>query len=206
MAKAANRGAGDPKDGTRERLLAVAAASFRRKGYDATTTRELAAAMGLQKASLYYYISDKQDLLYEICETALQHIYSTVEAAVDEVGHPRDQVEQLIAAHVRAMLEDRDMHATMLVELRALSGDRREKIIELRDSYESLVRDVIERAQEARALRRDLSAHDLTLLLLNLLNWTIFWYVPEGGLNPDQLSDEFRSVYLFGTAMQGGPH
>jgi AcrR family transcriptional regulator len=158
--------------------------------------------MGLQKASLYYYISDKEHLLYEICEVSLQRIHATAEAAVDGVRHPRQQVEQLIAAHVGAMLEDRDMHATMLVELRALSGDRRANIIALRDNYEALVRGVISRAQEANELRRDISAHDLTLALLNLLNWTIFWYSPEGGRTPGQLADEFRRVFLFGATAQ----
>jgi AcrR family transcriptional regulator len=180
------------------RLLSVAAHSFRVKGYDATTTRELAATMGLQKASLYYYISDKAHLLYEICEVSLQHIHATVEAAIADVRHPREQVEQVILAHVRAMLEDRDMHATMLVELRALSGDRRTNIIALRDKYEALVRGVIARAQDANEIRRDITAHDLTLALLNLLNWTIFWYSPDGGRTPEQLADEFRRIYLFG--------
>jgi AcrR family transcriptional regulator len=158
--------------------------------------------MGLQKASLYYYISDKANLLYEICEVSLQHIHATVEAAIASVPHPRDQVEQVILAHVRAMLEDRDMHATMLVELRALSGDRRINIIALRDKYEELVRGVIRRAQEASQLRRDISAHDLTLALLNLLDWTIFWYSPDGGRTPEQLADEFRRVFLFGATAQ----
>jgi AcrR family transcriptional regulator len=184
------------------RLLSVAASNFRIRGYDATTTRELAAAMGLQKASLYHYISDKENLLYEICEVSLQHIHATAEAAIDGVRHPRDQVERLIAAHVGAMLEDRDMHATMLVELRSLSGDRRANIVAMRDKYEAFVRTVIARAQDANELRRDISAHDLTLVLLNLLNWTIFWYAPDGGRTPSQLADEFRRVFLFGATAQ----
>jgi hypothetical protein len=38
--------------------------------------------------------------------------------------------------------------------------------------------------------------------MLNLLNWTIFWYSPDGELTPDQLAEQFRRIFLFGAAAQ----
>jgi TetR/AcrR family transcriptional regulator, cholesterol catabolism regulator len=192
------------RDEVRSRLLALAATYFRRKGFEATTTRELATALGLKKASLYHYITDKPDLLADVCEAALSHIHASVEAALAAARHPWERVERMIQTHVTTMLADRDMHATMLIELRALTGDRRDHIVQLRDNYEALFRRVISDAQAEGLLRQDIPAHDLTLALLNLLNWTIFWYDPAGPLTPEQLADEFRRIFLFGATARSG--
>ncbi len=41
---------------------------FSKKGYAATSTREIAAIPGIRKVSLYYHIENKDDLLYAICK------------------------------------------------------------------------------------------------------------------------------------------
>jgi AcrR family transcriptional regulator len=56
-------------DTTVQRLLDAAVALFSRQGYAATSTREVAALLGMQKASLYYHIESKEDLLYFICNS-----------------------------------------------------------------------------------------------------------------------------------------
>ena len=73
-------------DGVRRRLLGIAAELFRRKGFAQSTTRELAELLGLKKASLYYYVHSKQDLLYELCLESVRSIAHEVAAAV--ARHP----------------------------------------------------------------------------------------------------------------------
>ncbi len=183
---------------TSERLLDTAAQLFWRHGYAATTTREIAAVLGVQKASLYHHVRSKEDLLYEICVASLEHIQLAVQTAVDAVDDPLERVRTLIRAHVMAMLLDQDKHSTMLTELRALSTQRRVEIVKLRDGYEDLVRDVLAQAQAAGALRPDLPAKYLSLSLLNLLNWAIFWFERDGELSSENVADVLTTIYLNG--------
>ncbi len=185
---------------TSERLRTVAAALFWTKGYSATTTRELAAALGVQKATIYHHIQSKEDLLYSLCVESLENIQSAVEEATAEVNDPTERVRALIGAHVSAMLAEKDKHATMLTELRSLTARRRDNVIKLRDDYESLVRSVLADAQEAGALRRDLPVKHLELCLLDLMNWAIFWFRPDHELTPEQLSETFTVLFLEGAA------
>jgi len=178
----------------------VAAQLFWTKGYAATTTRELADALGVQKASLYHYMDSKEDLLYSICLHSVQNLYDRVIAAVGRAHDPLARVRAVIGAHVMAMLEDREKHATMLTELESLSPTRRDEVSAKRSEYEKLVREVLVAAQEAGALTKDLAAKDLELTLLNLLNWTIFWYRPEGEYTPEDLVEMFERLYLGGAA------
>jgi AcrR family transcriptional regulator len=195
-------GRGRRKQGeTSGKLLTMAAKEFRRNGFHATTTRELSAALGIEKASLYYHVSSKQELLYRICVQSLDAIYATVSTAIEDIDEHRSRIAALIHAHVDVMLRDRDMHATMLVELRALQGGQRTEVIALRDRYEGLVRSELADAQAAGVLTGDHTARDLSLSLLNLLNWTIFWYRPGGGSTPEQIASMFETVFLDGVAL-----
>lgn len=179
-------------------LLAAAAKLFRGAGYAGATTRNLANALGVRSPSLYYHIGKKEDLLYEICVDSLKRITAAVESAVRVERDPLDRVRALIRTHMAVALSDTDKHVTMLSELRSLSTRRRAKVIDLRDAYESVVRRVLSSAQRAGELRSDIRAKYLTLALLNLLNWPIFWYQPRAGLSPDQLASILAEVFLTG--------
>lgn len=126
----------------RDAILAAAADLFWTKGYDATTMSELASALGLRKASLYHHIRKKESLLYEFSLSSLDRISSAVKEALDPEANPLARLRALIEEHLVTALEDRNKHATMLTELRALTADERETILHLRDDYDLLVEKV----------------------------------------------------------------
>jgi TetR/AcrR family transcriptional regulator, cholesterol catabolism regulator len=194
--------ASEPEDTTATRLLEVAARQFQEKGYAATTTRELAALLGVQHASLYYHIEKKEDLLYAVCVDSLTRIRREVEGAVTAHADPVARLRALIETHLVVGLTDEHKHATMLLELRALSPARRAEVVRLRDDYERLVRDVLAAAQASGAIRRDVPVKYLGLALLSLLNWTIVWCRPDGELSPVQLASLFVKMYLEGAGGQ----
>ncbi|HTE61164.1 MAG TPA: TetR/AcrR family transcriptional regulator [Solirubrobacteraceae bacterium] len=182
---------------TAARLIETAAALFRRKGYAASTTRELAELLGIQKASLYYHMSGKDDLLVTICHESLRRITDQVRE-VAESGPAESRLANVIERHVVTALHDRDMHAVMLIELRALPVERRTSVIERRDQYQHLLHELIESEQKAGRIRADIETKYLTLSLLNLLNWTIFWFDPEGDMAPQELGRTLATIFVEG--------
>ena len=189
-----------PADTTVQRLLDAAVALFSRQGYAATSTREVAALLGMQKASLYYHIESKEDLLYFICKSALEQVRSDVETAIGEIKDPLERTRTLICTHVESMLRSKDEHATTLTEMYSLSKDRRASIVALREGYVDLVRSVLREAQEAGALRDDIDVRYLTLALLGLLNRVLVWYRRRGPLSPGQLGQLLAVIFLAGAA------
>jgi TetR/AcrR family transcriptional regulator, cholesterol catabolism regulator len=184
-------------ENTAERLLRLAAALFRRKGYAASTTRELASQLGIQKASLYHHIRGKEDLLFSISVRSLEHITEAVTVARD-AADPDQRLHAMITAHLETALEDQDMHTTMLIELRSLSPERRQEVRERRDAYQALMRGTISEDQAAGRLRDDIGAGYLTLSLLNLLNWTIFWFDPAGKRSARELAAIMWTIFADG--------
>jgi TetR/AcrR family transcriptional regulator, cholesterol catabolism regulator len=152
----------------------------------------------MQSASLYHHIGSKDDLLYSVCVESVSRMREATEHAIASADDPVAQIHALIEAHVRASLAEQDAHATMLSELRSLGESRRAEVVALRDEYEALVTETLARAQNAGAVRNDIPARSLTLALLSLLNWPIFWFRPEGELTPEALADLLASIFLDG--------
>ena len=183
---------------TSERLLDVAAKHFWAKGYASTTTREIAEAMGVRKASLYHHISSKEDLLFEISCESLENVTRDVSAAVAAIEDPVERIAALIRTHVESMIADQDKHSVMLTELRALSPTRHARIVAMRDDYERVVASVVAGARAAGALRGDVPLKSVVLGLLNLLNWSIFWFQRDGELAPRELAAYLTTLFLDG--------
>ncbi|MGI5199390.1 TetR/AcrR family transcriptional regulator [Streptomyces sp. CA-288835] len=55
----------------RDELLAAAAELFTTRGYAATTTRAVAERAGMRQASMYHYVSGKEELLAELLESTV---------------------------------------------------------------------------------------------------------------------------------------
>ncbi len=197
-AKPAGRGS---SKSTPERMLARAAALFSAKGYAATSTREIAAGLGLRKASLYYHIETKEDLLHAICKSSLEQIRGDVEEALKDVQAPLDRVQTLIAAHIESTLRDQDKHAATMAEMHLLSAARRDEIAALRDGYEDLVSRELSGAQKAGLLRKDVPLKHLSLSLLGLMNRVAVWYRRKGPLAPEHLGSLYANLFLLGAAM-----
>lgn len=175
---------------------------FRTEGYDAASTRMLAASLGMRSASLYYHMGRKEDLLFAICVDALVRIQQEVASAIEAEETTVGKLGALVRAHVTVSLADRNKHATMLFELRSLSSSRRRDVVRLRDEYEQMVRRVISRGQREGKIRRDIPAKYLTLFLLDLLNWCIFWYRPRGALTPRELAKFMADVFSDGVVRE----
>jgi AcrR family transcriptional regulator len=152
----------------------------------------------MQSASLYHHIGSKDDLLYALCAEAVERTRQAAQEALAGEQDPLARVRRVIDAHVQTSLADQDAHATLLGELRSLPPERRQQVVDLRDEYEALITGVLADAQAAGRLRSDVSPRDLTLVLLSLLNWPIFWFRPDGRLTPEALADLLATVFLEG--------
>ena len=173
---------------------------FRSHGYAGTSTRALSESLGLTKAALYHHVRSKDALLLELCLESVARINDAVTAALHGHGDSLGRLRAAVVAHVVSALENADMHATMLIEMRSLSEENHEEVRRARAGYESRIRELVEAAQRDRYLRPTLEARWMTLSLLNTLNWSIFWYRPDGGLTAEEIGHILLDVYLNGVA------
>jgi AcrR family transcriptional regulator len=94
-------------DVTRARILAEALHRFSEQGYANTSTREIAYALGLTKAALYYHFATKDDILDALIAEAFANIRALVEHAGD---HTSPQARRcLLAEYINITAEHQDL-------------------------------------------------------------------------------------------------
>ena len=189
------------KNQTYARLLDTACALFAKQGYNATSIREIADAIGIRKASVYHYISSKEDLLYEISKAALEHINTNVKWALQQVSLPQDRLYALITAHVISLLQHQNWHAAANEELVTFTDERRGEIVALRDDYERLVRSELRAARSAGLIRTDIPIKFLGLVLFGMITHIYPWYQPGIDIPASELGHLLGDLFFTGVAV-----
>ena len=177
-----------------EKILATAAEIFWTKGYHATSMNDVAEAMNMRKASLYHHISSKEQLLYQISLSSMYHIIDAFGASTGANAETR--LHAIIVNHVRALLNDRNWHATGLVELRSLPPEQRREIIDLRRKYEGLMDTALLDVQQQTNRWAGVPTSVVRMAVLGMLNWAVFWYNPDGPQTPDSIATNFAAIFL----------
>jgi AcrR family transcriptional regulator len=152
----------------------------------------------MEKATLYYHVQGKEDLLYSICRSSIEQLTSDVHEAVAGIEDPLEQLRVWIQAHTISLLRDQTQHATALAEVRALSPERLAEIVNMRKMYQARIRSVIEAGQRAGQIRDDIAPKYLGLMLEGLLDRTVLWYSRNGDLSPSQLGANFCEIFISG--------
>ena len=130
----------------KRRLYEVALELFGREGFHAVSIRDIAAALGLNSSTLYFHVSSKQDLLFELAVMGHRSHLESLRAALSDAGDdPRDQLRAVVAAHVRGHLEFPSMARLTNRELRALDPEQYASVVAIRTESEQITISIIER-------------------------------------------------------------
>ncbi|HSW09668.1 MAG TPA: TetR/AcrR family transcriptional regulator [Bacillota bacterium] len=183
-------------------ILDVARRVFRDKGYHAASMQEIAHAVGLQKGSLYYYISGKQELLFRIFDEAIGSMIAQLESIRAIPASPTERLRRAIAAHTVAIADHPDTLGIVLRETRVLSPSQRDRIDEQRRRYERLLESILIEGIKAGQFR-EMDPRLITYALLGMTNWVHRWYNPRGRLSAEEIAAIFSDVLLHGIAAEG---
>ena len=171
-----------------QQILDAAARIFFLKGFDATSIQDIADEVGMLKGSLYHYIDTKEDLLVALIEefnsVATQNLQEWLAVEGDSLARLRVFIHGLVVQtcqrHERAAL----FHH----EFRALSKERRAKVIESRHVYERTLRELIVTGQDEGSICPDIEPKMAAMWLLGMVNSLYQWYRPDGAMSPDELA------------------
>jgi TetR/AcrR family transcriptional regulator, cholesterol catabolism regulator len=174
-----------------------AAEIFHRKGFDATSMDDIARALQITKAGLYYYIKGKEDLLFAIMTYAMDWLSSEVVEPARTVADPEQRLRLIIERHGRELMEGPRSLAILSDEVAALTPKHRRQILKRKREYFDLIRDTLE---EVKALGRlaDVDTTVTAFSILGALMWLPRWYRPEGALSSDRVVDEITRIVLGG--------
>src|SRR5260370_32563058 len=84
-------------EATSARILDVALDLFRRRGFEQTTMRGIAAEAGVSLGSAYYYFESKEDLVMAFYEQAIEAMAPRMEAALADTTSFEERIAAIMA-------------------------------------------------------------------------------------------------------------
>jgi len=164
----------------REIVLTSAARLFKIQGYERTTVKEIADACNMLPGSLHYRYKTKEAILIDLMRLGLEQVsVELIKACVGE-SNPAEQLRKGINAHLKVLVTGSDMVYVLLFEWRALQGDARKEMIQLRDRYEALWAGLLKPLAQKGIIHKDVDLDLLRLIGLGALNWVATWFTEEG--------------------------
>lgn len=169
------------------RIRDAAIALFRQRGYHGTSMRELASAVRMEPASLYYHYPSKQLILVDLLERTMADLLTGIDAAVAPLARPVDRLAAALRFHVDFHVARRDEACVSHSELRALTPENLQRVVVRRDQYEARLRALL----EAGVADRSMSIGDIPLAakaMLMMCSGVSDWFGPDGRLGGEAVA------------------
>lgn len=181
MNAATDKGAAQSEGGSRRQILDHAARLLRNGGYHQTTLREIAEAVGIRKASLYYHFASKEEIVEAVVNDGVRFVHEGVFAALAAtVGEtPRARLEAAIRGHLAALHGHGDYTTASIKVFNFGAAPAPESVRAVRRAYEEVWSRLIAELQQAGALPAARAPEVLRNFLLGALNGSTDWYRPD---------------------------
>ena len=203
------------EDGNRKSdLIAAGAKLFKQKGFDATSTRDIAAAVGMRSGSPFYHFKSKGDLLYAVMaegmRAAIEKQRETTQNGAllllntDQTKQQTRRLQHhllrvLILNHFEVLLSpESDFIPVMLYEWRSLSPQQQSTMATLQREYESAWLPVLEALFASGQLTCPVKL--ARLLIFGALNWSVQWFDASKGASLEaslqELTDAAMALFV----------
>jgi TetR/AcrR family transcriptional regulator len=176
------RGAGERGEQTRAKILATAELLFGERGFAETRLEDVAEAVGVRRAALVYYFTDKQDLYRAVLDDVFGGLARRMVIASESQASPAERVEAMAAAWVDYVAERPAAARLYLREIANATPGRPPAIADYVKTVYDHVTAVVRQGERAGAFRRVNTVHLLGMVAGATLLFTVG--VPALGIEP----------------------
>ncbi len=186
----------------RAELVRAAVGLFIRKGYHATTTREIAREAGVSIGSLYEYIKTKEDVLYLVCDAIHREMEERLGAGSGKRGagsDPKPELESAIRGFFEVCDEMQDSILLIYRETASLERESQRFVLQNESRIAQLFAKILKRGRAAGAFAfederaLELMAHNIVVLghMWALRRWAL-----RENFSLDEYIDEQTSLIM----------
>ncbi len=186
----------------REHLVRLAAELFAKKGYQATTVRNIADEAGILSGSLYHHFDSKESIVDEILSSFFDELTAANAAALEKGGDPRTVLSELVRICFGTLVPHRAAIMVMQNDWNYLGQFVRfDYLARSEEETERMWVGQIERGRQTGLFRADIDPR-LTYRMIRDTIWvTVRWFRPGGRLDAQDLADHYIKVLFDGIAV-----
>ena len=187
----------------RREVVRAAAQVFKERGFSGTTLSHVAEAMGTDRASLYYYVSSKDELFQEIVTETVKTNVARAKAIRDGEGSAPGKLRLLIEDMMRSYEEHYPVLYVLIQEnLGHVAPEHSEWARDMREinrQYEAVVIELVQTGQDDGSLRDDAPAWLVAYGIIGMVSWTNRWFNPNTSpVTAQEIGTAFADILLAG--------
>ena len=179
----------------KDRMLKAAAHCFNQKGYSGTSLKDVSMMLGLTDAALYYYVRNKEELVYLCYLRAADVGREALQRAVRDGSNGLDKVVRYLTNHVDYMVGERGPIAIMS-EIPSLKPAHRDEILALSREHSAAFEALIEEGIADGSI----APCDVRMTgnaIMGSINWIPKWYHGDEAV-ARQIVAEFPKILSVG--------
>lgn len=168
-----------------ERVLDEAAKQLNAKGVSLTSLTEIAEQLGISRAAMYYYVEDREDLVFQCYRRSCEITARRLNEATRDAG----TAIEMLTRFVELMLDPNEPELAARAETAMMSEVQRDTIQGLYDALAARIATLLTTGQDEGLLRAcdvDVNAR----IILSLVTWAPLarpWVNAVGGISTDAL-------------------
>src|SRR3954469_511821 len=176
----------------------AARAHFATRGYEAASMREIAADAGINIATLYFYCSTKEQLLFDVLINAQRQLAEGLREQIGAAGESwSSRLAAAIVLHIKFCAEKAFPTTINRVDMQRLTDEHRATYLAMRDAYEHELRELV-RGGIADGEFRSVDPKLTTFAIIGIGHTVGRWYRPDGPLTPAQIAEQYVDFILAG--------
>jgi TetR/AcrR family transcriptional regulator, cholesterol catabolism regulator len=180
--KRAKKGGSDAYQQRRREIAHAAAGIFNKKGFQGTSLGAIAKELGIDRASLYYYIGSKEELFDQVVRDVTEENVARAAAIAASNDSPAEKLRALVEDLMVSYGRNYPLQYIYIREnLSHVAGERSAwaaQMKRLNKRYEELAVAVIKEGLADGTFRAVGSPRVIAFGVLGMVNWTNRWFVP----------------------------
>lgn len=181
----------------KDRMLKAAAHCFNEKGYSGTSLKDVANRLGLTDAALYYYVRNKEELVYLCYLRAADVGREAMQQAIASGSSGLDKIRRYLQNHVEAMVGDEGPVAIMS-EIPSLKPVHRDTVLALSRKHSKAFEALIEEGIADGSIA-PCNVRMTGNAIMGSINWIPKWFHGDTAV-AGQIVREFPAILSAGLA------
>jgi len=180
----------------------AAARAFNRHGFHNTSLDDIARTLGVTKPTIYYYVENKEQLLFECFLAGLEPIRQGIATVESSQAPARERLDEVVRLYACAIASDFGW-CMVRAEDQDLGPDLRARIQALKAEIDRGMRRLLAAGIEDGSIE-PCDPKMTAFAMAGALNWIAHWYRENDPMTRDELAEAFVTVFARGLLPRGG--
>jgi TetR/AcrR family transcriptional regulator len=179
-----------------ESVAKTAAMLFDKAGYHETSLKDISNAASLSKGAIYYYFSNKHEILLYILNNYMDLLLTGLDEELAQFPNSIAKLKHLLSRHMSTFSSHAASARILLKYAHNLPASDLAGIVRKQKQYAQILAEILDDNAGTRLDKKQIKA--CSYIVFGMYNSIIYWHRPDGPLPLSELTEICCDLFLNG--------